>query len=540
MNTPGEAEYQRDKHVIEEVGFENVKGKDFDNTLILLKNPKSLERYEKETRSKSILNFINGISSFEALEMSKKSDIDSFFISNDTTIQGKPQAIVPVKIRLNLAHKIVKDDKTIYKFLHQPLDGRELRANCEKSLTHEFYLYRLASEEREFVLLSPKKLEIVEQKFKGMALHSASATEVTRRFSLRGFVNLYFVSESIPNVRLLSDKELLDATSKITKQQLLDYLFYHDADKRIYRQPEDYQNLLGVVLFSGKYEGYPLHLITMGGAGLGKTKKQESISFKFAEPQGIFEASSSRLKGLIPSFKEKPASLGYLLSCNRIALVDELLKMLESTLNEGHFSATQVSNFLQQLNPILEHKIRTISSGNDNSFVMSPTAKLIADCNPLSGKYTIPEHLKVIDYTTLSRTLFWVVDGIHSNFVKEEKGKTQGNAQFSGDSENTLTYNDFLSIYDTLNSRLSKIDLDLVSKVYRGATATLHDSRLNSLWNARGLHHCFLIIDGVTKLRCLFENRSTDFVAQDKDYDSAQKLIIRLLQTMQSPVGGQL
>lgn len=501
-----------------------------------------IKRSAKELASKvglklKKIQIVEDKSAFECLEKTKKSDIKQFFISCDTKLRGKPQAIFPTKTRINLVHKLRKEDKISYKFIHQSVDGRELRVHGEKSLSDEFFLYKVVADDREYVFFSLKKLPLVEQDFDGMALHSATSTEVAKRFSLRGFVNLFFVGKSQPTVRILPMPQLFESVKAFSEETFLDYLFYHEEDGRIYKQPKDYQKLVACVLFSGKRDGYPLHLITIGSAGIGKTMKQESLNFKFSESAGIFEASASRLKGLIPSFKEKPASLGYLLSCNRIALVDELFKMIESSMNDGHGSSTSISNALQQFNPILEHKKRTISSGNDNSFVMNPTAKLLADCNPFSNRFTLPEHLSLIDSTTLSRCLIWAVDGQHYQFVSKEKEGYITSSMDSGNPPNTLKYNVFLSIYDTLNSFLSKIEPKDVHRIFNGATSTLRDERLKPLWKARGLHHTHLIIDGCVKLRCLFSG-DKDFKAIEEDYDEAEKLLIRILQTMQSTFGG--
>jgi len=43
----------------------------------------------------------------------------------------------------------------------------------------------------------------------------------------------------------------------------------------------------------------------------------ETTAFKFAEEPLIVEGGDSRIKGLSPSFKEKPANIGYLANCNK-------------------------------------------------------------------------------------------------------------------------------------------------------------------------------------------------------------------------------
>lgn len=483
------------------------------------------------------LTFHEDLTSSQCLEETRRDDLHTFHVAMDTAITGKPQPIQETKVRLTLAHKLEKQDAVEYRFIHQATDGREIRAHGTKSLNFEFFMYLLTSEDREYILLSHEKLTAHEQKMRGMALHSASATEVSKRFSLRGFVNIFIVGETISTVRILPRAELLSLFEGWTEGDFLNYLFYHSVDERTYQQPADYSRLLACVLFSGKVEGYPLHLLTMGPPGSGKTKKQESLDQKFTESPGIFEGAVSRLKGLIPSFKERPAAPGYILSCNRVSLIDELLKMIESSMNEGHSSPSSAGNILQQLNPLLEHKTRLAASGNDNSFKMTPTARVIADCNALSGKCTLPEHLGVIDPSTLSRSLVWVVDGVHYDELLTKKEHI-GNHLSPGGTREHLDVYTFLSVHDTLVNFLCKISPSEVLRVFKGTTATIRDPRLLPLWTARGLHHTHLIIDGVCKLRCLFTDHTADFVAIPQDYDAAQALIVRMLQTWQSPIGG--
>lgn len=507
-------------------------------TDIILQATAELSREAGIEHNKFIVK--EGIGSSQALNLTKKSDLNQFFVSTDTSFIGKPQALNESKVQLSLAHKLIKKNskgKKINEFLfiHNSIDGRELKVYGKKTLSDEFFLYKTIAQDREYVLLSREKLNSVEQEFTGMVLQSTSSTEINRRFSLRGYVNLFFVGSAKPTIRILDIEELKKITKNISITNFLDYLFYHDVDKRIYKQPEDYSKLLGAILLSGKYEGYPLHLITIGGPGLGKTKKQESLDYKFRENRGIFEASNSRMKGLIPSFKERPASQGYILECNRIALVDELFKMIESAFNDSHSSSSSIGNVLQQFNPLLEHKKRTISSGNDNSLCINPTAKLVSDCNPLSNKYTLPEHLNVLDVSTLSRAFIWVIDSEHYRFIEAEKANT-GNALLQGNPPMILNYNEFLSIYDTLNSFVSKIDVNEVQRLFKGVSSQLNDERLMPLWKARGIHHTFLLVDGLVKLRCVFDDKSMDFVADKCDYDFAEKLLLRMIQNMQSPI----
>ena len=122
----------------------------------------------------------------------------------------------------------------------------------------------------------------------------------------------------------------------------------------------------------------------IGLPGTGKTTVCESLAVKFDESEYIFEAGNSTLKGLIPSFKEKPANIGYIARCSRYAIIDELFKMIENRSNQHQGTYAEVfKTQLSQLNMLLEHKSRTVGSGNDNTTQVRATAKCLMVGNPL-------------------------------------------------------------------------------------------------------------------------------------------------------------
>jgi hypothetical protein len=206
-------------------------------------------------------------------------------------------------------------------------------------------------------------------------------------------------------------------------------LIYLHPDGHVYDHDEDYALILISQLLSSKYEGYPLHILHLGPPGCGKTMYLECLDSKFQEDSAILESGNGTIKALIPSFKESPASPGYILRCVRYGLVDELMKMIE---NIGlHAGIGQLQRqYLGQLNVLLEQKKRTIGSGNNNSFLVKSTAKIMIATNPLKGKRDVGMHLSIIDESTLSRFLVVVQDEKEQRYIKSNKPKTLYEAFF--------------------------------------------------------------------------------------------------------------
>ena len=77
----------------------------------------------------------------------------------------------------------------------------------------------------------------------------------------------------------------------------------------------------------------------------------ETISYKFDEEPIIVEGADSRIKGLSPSFKDKPANTGYLAKQERMGWIDEIGKMVEAESTKAHGA---LNNCLGELNFLLE------------------------------------------------------------------------------------------------------------------------------------------------------------------------------------------
>jgi hypothetical protein len=208
-----------------------------------------------------------------------------------------------------------------------------------------------------------------------------------------------------------------------------------------------------------------------------------------------------------------------------------------------------------------------VGSGNDNSTIVKTTAKVCITTNPLKGKTKLSHHLSLLDNTTLSRMLIWVQDkpevdkiyakdGIRSSKVPLTDMRTSVSTAENIVSRGVIfsfphvgawdcilgndekgSYNpyfhDFLTIYDSCQTFLVDFEMDRVKKVL---TKTLTKSRdaMQQVWKSRGLHHAILVLDGLTKFRCLFKDSDISFKSNDSDYALLEQILTHMVQTWDS------
>jgi hypothetical protein len=481
-----------------------------------------------------------------------------FLASYNDKIKGKPQLIhenlqrIPL-IRKTWRVKKVKgeEDKYItnYKFIDDPFD-RRYDGKIINTLAFNFYFYRVVDDGKEYYIFSEKKLPNEYCEFEGMKIYLDDVSEVSNNLRVKKISSIFICKEAKPFVNTISPEELVNFTkeNEINEEVFHDLLFCH-PNGNIYDYTPDFNLLRKAQLLSGKYEGYPLHMMKMGPVGTGKTTEAEVLDFKFKEDQGILEAANSTLKSLVPSFKEKPASLGYIAKCNRIALVDEMMKMVEDALSKREHG--RVMNYFGQLNMLFEQKDRMVGSGNDNSTRIKSTAKISITTNNVSGKDTISQHLSMIDTTTLSRMLIWVQDMEEIEKIYKKDGIKQFRTHrdktaeaFSRDESNYKNIHsrgrlyvceeqdigNFLTIYDSCQEFLVNLDIDRCKRLFETITNLIKEP-MKQVWRARGLHHTILILDGITKHRCLFKDYDSTFTPKDSDYEDLERLLIHMVET---------
>lgn len=470
---------------------------------------------------------------------------DLLFIGhNKDEITGKPLQIhqnyqkIPLVMKLN--KKKPKDDENPehFKFLDDKIDYRyEVLID---TLAVDLLIYKVIHNNREIIVLSEKELPQEVVLLHGTMIEMNNFSEITNTLRFRSLARVFFVHSYESSVKTLDPKSLVEFCKEtgLTRQDFREIIFSH-PDGKVYSHPKEYEILRSAQLLSGKYEGYPLHTLTLGPAGTGKTIELESIDSKFREEKGILEAANSTPKALIPSFKEKPASPGYILSTNRVSLVDELFKMIENVPGTGAYKEL-INTYLGQLNMLLEHKKRYIGSGNDNSLLAKSTSKLIFQSNPVRRNENLYQHLKYVDSTTLSRMLIWVQDKEHQDFITNNSPKKVNTCeQYIISNKHIIYYNDVFTfnlealtktIYDSCLIFLSNMDEKRIREVFSGVLSQIPPP-LKILWSARGIHHTTLLLDGIVKERCLFKDHDPSFEARDEDYDLLERVLYRMVKT---------
>ena len=472
-------------------------------------------------------------------------------------ITGKPQIRDNVrKTSITLLVKCVKKDEEgveqeKYKFVDDYYNKRDDGYETDV-LEKTFWVYDVVDNGESYLIFCNKKIENQEvHTFHGMKIKVPHKKEFDKNLSCRGSANLFFCKESESTIKPIDQDKIIPYVEEFVKDYsigkkeysslMMDYIFIND-NGNIYRQPDDYMRMRHSHLLSGKEDGYPNNLCIWSSPGLGKTCEAECTDRIFQE--SIMEAGNSTPKALIQSFKEKPANPGFILSSNRIAIIDELMKMIDNQIGNSR-GLNDVKNQLGQLNMILEHKKRTVGSGNDNTLTSQSTAKPLIFTNPSMKSSFLHEELSVLDASTLTRLLPWVKDVEHEKFIEENKllkcADTHPICYTKIDRENEKVLykgkvfahrlRDFyVTIYDSCQNFSCKVDISKVDTIFK-TLVQISKNPMKTIWKRRGLHHTKLMLDGIVKFRCIFEDFDTKFEAIDKDYDDLERIMVRMVKS---------
>jgi len=482
-----------------------------------------------------------------------------FLASNIDKIEGKPQLVHPTMKTIVLLKKVVRivrdkngDDEgyqTNWKFLDDHYDKR-YDGNLQWEWTQDFWIYKTTCKNKDYYIFSKQQLEMKNYQFSGMLVELNDRTEMNNNLKLKSISKVFFLKEAKPTVKILEKEELVDLVSELNldKECWFNIINYHPFGT-INVFPEKTNLIRSAQMLSGKLDGWPMHLAVMGQPGTRKSCGYiETTAFKFSEESEIVEGANSRIKGLSPSFKEKPANIGYLAKSERMGYVDELGKMVEFEINK-HQSA--ISNVLGELNFLLDHKKRTVGSGNDNDCVVQANAKFLFASNGVKGKNYLEDHIGLIDPTTMSRIVWWVQNPEEIDLVLGEKGilripPTPRQAQDISEEEGKIkilrhvggvvgvlgeiSRDDFLTIFDTCNSFICEIDVNEVQKIVKKSNLMIQGGLLG-IWKPRAEHHITLIVDGLCKIRCLFSDRDSEFKAKKEDYELAEAIVSEMIRS---------
>jgi len=506
--------------------------------------------------------------------------IKFFFLahSNDT-IKGKPQLVFPTMQRIPLLRKVIKKEQekdengkktgndveiqSIFVF-DERFDKRHDGFQKE-AFAMDFWMYKIVTiEGKEVFIWTTEKLPNSTCEFKGMMVELEDIAEMSRNLKVKSIGRIFFVKEFDPDVKILSKEKLVEFTKiRKIKEEDWNFLINYHPNGNVNLFDDEVQKLRSSFLLSGKRDGYGLHLGIMGPAG---TKKSmgwlETLNYKFSEEGQIIGGGNTRSKALTPSFKEKPADIGYFSRIERVGLIDEVGKMAEMEINKHQ---ANINNLFGEWTDLLDCKKRTVGSGNNNTCEIEPTAKHLFPTNPISNKPTIYAHVGVMDSPVMSRILWWVQDKEEIDFLRSTKSVLRISPHTSlrpfkepKNSPHTYTsilklFNvienrkkdivlgkcwgkvksreEFLTLFDSCNNFVCEINEDRVESLKNMTLNLAKEPMKSEVWKPRADHHIFLLIDGIIKTRCLFQDYDSTFTAKEEDYNWAERILVRMVKS---------
>ncbi len=499
-----------------------------------------------------------------------------FLAHSKDKIRGKPQLIEPTQKNIPLVRLAIKREKDkgqngddyvnesgyidiqSFYFFDERYDKR-YNGYLEDTFSLYFYMYQIITkEDKRYFILTQEKLPNEICDFEGMLIEMADLTELSRSLKIPSISGFFIMKKANPSVKIISKEELIKYTkdNKISEQDWLDTLAYHPLGT-MNNFPLEVEMLRSSFTLSGKVDGWGPHLGIIGPPGTCKSMGHiESLSYKFEEEPRIAEGSAWTIKGLGPSFKQSIADVGYFAKAHRIGFIDEIGKMVEKELNKHESSS---NNILGDFNFLLEHKKRLVGSGNTGEIETQATAKFMFVTNPISNMRTIGKHIGAIDPTFMSRIFWWVQDREEQELVLSKRGVIRNPPKPLQDisplkSNPPTTYTsislienrekgivlkklwgkvksreDFLTLFDSCYSFVCEIEDSKVEILCNVVTALAKEPMKSSVWKPRAYHHVKLLVDGLCKHRCLFKDYDVSFVAKPEDYDLAERILVRMV-----------
>ena len=366
-----------------------------------------------------------------------------------------------------------------------------------------FFRYELKEGDRNYILLSEKKIPFGENIVKGMIVEVNGKYTVAEGVCFKGTQQVIFVHSHKPKLTELNNDEELFKLVNFSEQELINtvYTKYEGNKVVTFKQPSFINTLVLAWLFSGK-KNYPLHINIVGMPHCGKTELLERISELLNEE--IMDCGGSTIKALIPSFHGTTPEIGALFRSRRVCMLDELINMLARTGRKSE----ETSDMFITANNILEHKKNHKFGSGKGNVMMSMHAKVIAVNNPATGK-SIKETFAIMRVAFMDRFLPIRFSSNYKLYV------SSGNAVEEGGK--TVKKFAFQSIMDYLNSFVTDFNKarynDCLSEIRPVVPEELRfffSSRISS-------HHFLLILDGIVKIRCLLE-KDCSWAANERDY----------------------
>jgi hypothetical protein len=386
------------------------------------------------------------------------------------------------------------------------------------TLSHRFHEYDFISDDgKRFLLFSDKELRQGKYTIKGILSKLTDYKKVGEKAQKMVTLEGFFMHTAIP-FNYLMTKEKIDSVRK--KYDSHDKLSEALFGKR--RHPVWFEKLMFSTLFAIKDYSYPSHLLIIGKAGTGKTRGiLNPLKIALDEQLSPISGNTSRIKGLIPSFKETPPDIGFLCKADRVALIDEFFTFIGNA-DQQSGPKMDKSNYFGMMKDILEHEEKSAVSGNGSTKVKM-SAIAVAVTNPLEYHNLIDVNsvAEKVDRAFLSRFLIYQMNEQHESFVDENKQVVVEHGE--EESYPALDY-DFVALFDYLNNiRVKGLDIKKAITIFKKHLKNI-PSNLIEVYRARYDHHLVNLVIGACKYRYVVGEKK-ELVVDDEDYKLAEEIL---------------
>jgi len=436
-------------------------------------------------------------------------DKSVFFVSPNEQMEGRiSMAITQTKDKHTLFEAYKTDDGMKYRFFG---DSRPSQKKPMAKLVEGFMAYKFISGSEEYLALSPEKLEPQRCRIKGQVFRINDSKKVGDNRQLPTSQDIVFIHTIEPAVRSLSESELENVKNKYNHSKLANKLLGK------FRHPDWFEKLLLALNMVNEENDFPSGFLWQAEPRTGKSASLAAMS-KALDENKVFTGSNSTIKGLTPSFAEKPPKEGFLLKTQRIAPVDEFFNIIRNEI-KGNGTTQDV---FRPLLDLLTHKSVQFGSGN-GSITAKMASTLMAATNPSYGIDNILDFVKKTDPAFAARLLPYEQTEQHIDYVNEQK-KKYGN--YSDEEMMPERDDEFISLIDTL-----KNDVHLNKELDMGKVMEIKDAYKNSvpaemetIYKNGYDQHIKNLVCGVAKYNSIVNNRDS-FGITEEDYDDVKKIL---------------
>jgi len=428
-----------------------------------------------------------------------------------------------------ISKKIETKQPILLTAIYEEADGKNLirwfgdsseKRNLIDSFVESFYVYLYQdNDKQEYLLLSVKELDIGQCKISGMIVRMQEQLKIGEKTTLHSKRDIIFLSEVKPAIVPLSFEEAQGLVKGWNHETLAKNIFGE------LRHPQWFEKLIASILFCSLrgYDGWPIHFGILAERGTGKSSFLESLANVFDEPSGIADGTTVTLKNLIPNFGGSLPDEGYICRCFRVSIIDEFMRALKRNKSIGAYA----DNDADLITSILEHKERLAGSGkHDQKLKVRASSKVFLASNPRKNVFSsIVEMASVLDEAFMSRFIWYHQTPEHIKFIKSRENLIRS---MDGDPKPKKN-NDFISLYDYMVSFKISPQGNLVEELFREIETKVPE-KLQGIWEARGRHMVYALIDGVSKYNFIIQQREK-FEILPGDYEEAKGLLTVIVGT---------